>query len=1152
MNYNIERYNELKKIIEKKEFFKIGEFRDYPIIRNSDLKYLLLDVYMRTSNFKNESNMQDFVNLLREFFDNNELFGNKKFLIKYMEDCINLGNIPEDEELDDLRFTQIEKENFLALLMKNIKNPNYQIQYLPGQLKKNEEFIDYCFENNNVSILNFIDYKKEYFDKAENIIKKGYGVELKKSAHGTYRKNFSKLLVENGYLSNFQFLDSLEREQSIPALKKHISNGKKFIFPMFVEVDSKICTKEFINLMIDNNQYNFMSLFHGIQLTPYVEKIIKKIKEGYKFEENIRVENPRILKALVEANQLNFINCFNETMLEENLELFKEKLKEGVFYSLNPRSLVFKKATEDMELLNLLIKNNLENLLIMMNHINHNENLMNIYNNEFYQTVKVPLAKEYNLNLEHLDYFVNRFGPKYLYYLENANIKNAINLEEESLKKYMNLFSYDNLNLTNAQNIYDSILQARFATEHKVDITRLTRIKSSLENQISQPPIEDLTILANSIDITEIKKHNLLSKLELEKIQQQPLIYLIEIYNQIQNKENIDKNLTIIYEINRQYLRKKREEYRKNNHYEAEIKLKHTSDINSVVNVLISDLIKSLTNESKIISIPELYELIKKYQFENLNSLSNPTKENVEKLKGCLLFLNSNGKDNNTRETKENIKLLKEILKKLLKNKEIFSNIEIMLQWNDCEVKKNPSLFPNDFQIFSILQEIDPFELEKTVFNNQDIYIDLVSLLAKYKFPEWQDTFKDALEKSHLSLESYDIATLISKFNEFYKYKKEKMTKKENINLPEIIKYANTLSSASNRYSILLEKENSKLIQLNPIPNAATINGDKDSRLKIAVENLIELYNRKEITVPPINEDILINNKRLNINLGNFTNPINLTYGERTGACMRIMGLGESLYNFCRNNVNGFHIRLTDVDTEKFISRVSGFRNGNSVFLNELRYSVDKSLYSNEEVVIAIKKIAKMIIEKSQSSTLPIVNVFITNQYAMEFDESNQMVKINEDIKKDLPPFYFDLREKGILLETTAKENQYVPINTDKAMLPKYKVIRDKIKAYQNVDEIFFRLNRYYLLQQMITNKNPEIYQQCGLIPVDKAENIIYLLCGEDWIAYLDKDLKITSSYIERNDDRVKNELNTAKEILKKKKEELEINETTSRSNYRI
>ena len=293
-------------------------------------------------------------------------------------------------------------------------------------------------------------------------------------------------------------------------------------------------------------------------------------------------------------------------------------------------------------------------------------------------------------------------------------------------------------------------------------------------------------------------------------------------------------------------------------------------------------------------------------------------------------------------------------------------------------------------------------------------------------------------------------------------------------------------------------------------------------------------------------------NKKININLWNFTNPINVTYGERTGACMRIMGVGESLYRFCQENENAFHIRLTDSETGKFISRVSGFRNGNSIFLNELRYSVEPDLYSNEEVIKAIKQVSQMLIDKSKDSSIPIDNIFITHQYAMENDTTSKIIEIKENIKEGLPSFYFDLHETGVILATTSKDKDYVPINTNKEGLPKYPVVRDKIREFIDKQQIFNQVNKIHLLNEMITKQDPTIFYNCDLISSEQTESIIYMLSGEDWIACLDKNLNIHTSYIPRGDDKAINELNTAIEILIRKKEEKEQNESTNRTNNRI
>ena len=70
---------------------------------------------------------------------------------------------------------------------------------------------------------------------------------------------------------------------------------------------------------------------------------------------------------------------------------------------------------------------------------------------------------------------------------------------------------------------------------------------------------------------------------------------------------------------------------------------------------------------------------------------------------------------------------------------------------------------------------------------------------------------------------------------------------------------------------------------------------------------------------------------------------INLTLGERTDACMRVYGHANSLLTFTCTNPKGFHIRFENEDGE-FISRVTGYRLGNTVILNQLRLSLDNNI----------------------------------------------------------------------------------------------------------------------------------------------------------------------------------------------------------------
>ena len=151
---------------------------------------------------------------------------------------------------------------------------------------------------------------------------------------------------------------------------------------------------------------------------------------------------------------------------------------------------------------------------------------------------------------------------------------------------------------------------------------------------------------------------------------------------------------------------------------------------------------------------------------------------------------------------------------------------------------------------------------------------------------------------------------------------------------------------------MIFGEDNFKLITLNPPLNRA--NSLRQERRENSLVNYIRCFNREKVAIPSFDEEIDINTKKINAVVGNFTNPINLTLGERTGSCMRSGGIGDDLYNFCLKDNNGFHIIFNDSETGEFISRASGFRNGNTVFLNQLRESVLDKYNSNKVIILLI------------------------------------------------------------------------------------------------------------------------------------------------------------------------------------------------------
>ena len=277
-----------------------------------------------------------------------------------------------------------------------------------------------------------------------------------------------------------------------------------------------------------------------------------------------------------------------------------------------------------------------------------------------------------------------------------------------------------------------------------------------------------------------------------------------------------------------------------------------------------------------------------------------------------------------------------------------------------------------------------------------------------------------------------------------------------------------------------------------------------------AIEYTISNYRRKEITVPSFDETVEVNNskKKIDIIVGNFTDPSNITHGERTGACMRIGGVGESFFDFCLTDPNGFHIRFEDSTTHEYISRVSGFRNGNTVFLNELRYSRLKK-YSNDDVVEACRIAARKLIEYSKNSTCPIENVVITNQYATS-ESKDEIVQFNiKNNKEGLRQFYTDIDTSGIVLATTATNTPLLPINFDKTKVPNYQPVRTKPRFLDSPSELAAKINRVASIKELL---NGISYEELGSLSFD--DGLLYGVVSDDWYIYVDYNLNIHKDYI--------------------------------------
>mgnify|MGYP003303891526 CR=1 FL=1 len=443
-----------------------------------------------------------------------------------------------------------------------------------------------------------------------------------------------------------------------------------------------------------------------------------------------------------------------------------------------------------------------------------------------------------------------------------------------------------------------------------------------------------------------------------------------------------------------------------------------------------------------------------------------------------------------------------------------------MLKAPESEIKYDEKLEINNSVVLStMLSECDLEEFfELCSSENSEKYKIIMDLIEKYHLIGLGDNFNSLLSDTDIA--EFDLKKFVDNILEIADTLEKR---KKEVNLIDILNVSDNLNK---NLANLLGKDNLRLLVTNPGPNPALMT--KAERLIQIPEYIKAMYERRKINVPTLNEEISLNDgKKISINIGNLTNPINLTYGERTGACMRIGGVGSKLFDFCIKNNAGFHINFSS-NEGKFASRVSGFRVGNTVFLNELRNSVLDE-YTDEDIRLACQKAANKMIELSKDSESPIENVVIANQYI--FGDSIPSVHFNVEFSKDgtKAPGYFDVNpDNCVLVATSNNDNarEYVPFKDTE--MPEYLVLRDKVKYISNSTEINAAISKVKMVNNILQDED---YNDV----VDETTEYAYAYVGEDFYVAVDK-LGNVKTYIMPNTkdkERAKIEMEEALNRLK-------------------
>ena len=206
-------------------------------------------------------------------------------------------------------------------------------------------------------------------------------------------------------------------------------------------------------------------------------------------------------------------------------------------------------------------------------------------------------------------------------------------------------------------------------------------------------------------------------------------------------------------------------------------------------------------------------------------------------------------------------------------------------------------------------------------------------------------------------------------------------------NLSQILEFKDMFMYADLSQISILGKDVIKKIYSN---NGFTSSSQKE-RINVACELISQMISKKDKTVPFVKGDY----GNYKYSMYDSTDTTLLTTGLDTNACFRCCGNDNDFLHYCALDKNGFVIKLTD-SNGNFIGRASGFRNGNGVYINQLRTIYDKksSAYDSEKAAIieTFKKACNDIVDVSQNNPdeqNKIDFVVVTKSYSLSDIGSN-------------------------------------------------------------------------------------------------------------------------------------------------------------------
>ncbi len=897
----------------------------------------------------------------------------------------------------------------------SFKNIDESIKTIDDFLEKNPES-RYKILSINLNLETiFKNLPKEQYKKILKILDKYECIQEFKILNGIDNKLeiFEEIIKLPNYRINhnalYDLISHLNENDSFSAFNILMNNNyerlKNIEIIELIKKTSKDRKKEFLDILYDEIELKDLEII----ISNYIRALPKE-ERRIQFKEYI-INNDKFNSLKIAASLVNetMLNCLDEAIIEKNKELNSELEKKDLT----------KKIIVYLENLNYDIECNI-------NEVNCN-------------TLLKQICKYESLNEENLKTIINKFGYQILKYINYENIKDLINLNQEDLNKILYMFKEENLTIDTHKkdSIIESVIQREFMFLESYSYNIFSTFETLINKQDSK-----LKQTFDEVINTVFEKR----PKNLQKICKENNITIQELYENIKIGTSID----ILHQITQQYIEIEREEY---------------SKIRTPEFIKQLDLDKKFKKEwilKKYIELQDIGTI--KYKIRNINAELTEEQENLknnnEQLEYIIEFKKNPSKELMDKIEKKNLKIFNELLNKLYELNEL-NNIP------KEEEKKAEYIYSfkkvKEQYLIEILSQLDINCIKEKVLSETEIYQKLLQLLDKHKYLGYGTTFQPVAQNIDLEIGSQSIAGLINCFYKLYNESTEKTKFIEQHTMTKLLEEGFCHELTSNKYATIIGEEDFKLIFSNTGKNRASATAQ--ARLNNVLEIIPKMYEKEYLTIPPLNEIIkLKNGKQIKVEIGQPLDFTNLSVGERTNACLRSKGAFRDLWEFILTNKNGFNI-IFKTPNDKFISRVSGIRNGNTIFENELRDSVLNE-YTNEDLIEANQIVTTLLENYTKTSEYPIENIIITNDYAME-KEKEKLQPITTDRKEAMYGLNFNYDKndtfEGIILSNNGNLKE---IKLGKDNTEEYKINKN-IKIYYN-EEALKKINQLHALNQLL------------------------------------------------------------------------------------